>query len=126
MLLIFYSYGGRIGRLLCKLSDTVFKSRSYPSASCRNHSMVSSSRLMSNTSFSQRMAFVSHSPHERMTRNFKASSAYCRLDCQSSMPPQTDRLHTVPMPTKREKTLLGRISEQWQWTLHQFAIRINS
>ena len=77
--------------------------------------MVSSSRRMSNTSFSQRMVFASHPPHERMTRNFKASSAYCRLDFQSSMLPQMERVHTTPMPTKREKTLLDRMSKQWRW-----------
>ena len=52
--------------------------------------------------------------HERMTRNFKASSAYWRLDFPSSMLPQMERLHTTPMPTKREKTLLDLMSKQWR------------
>ena len=77
--------------------------------------MVFSSRRISNTSFSQRMVFALHPPHERITRNFKASSAYWRLDFQSSMFPQTERLHTTPMPTKRENTLLDRMSKQWRW-----------
>ena len=73
--------------------------------------MAFSSRRMSNTSFSQRMVFASHPPHERMTWNFKASSAYFRLDCQSSILPQTERPHTTPILTKRKKTLLGRMSK---------------
>ena len=122
MLLIFYSYGRRIGRFTCtifyfwicstfnfsciRLSETAFKSLSYLSASWRSQSMVFSSRRMSNMSFSQRMVFASHPPHERMTRNFKASSAYWRLDCQSLILPQMERPHTTPMPTKRVKPSL--------------------
>lgn len=62
-----------------------------------------------------RMVFASHPPHERMTRNFKASSAYWRLDCQSLILPQMERPHTTPMPTKRENTLLDRMSKQCRW-----------
>lgn len=65
----------------------------------------------SNTLFNQSTSLAEHPPHERIARNFSASSAYCRLDCHCSMLPHKDKTHTTPSRTTKEKTLLDLMSK---------------
>ena len=102
-------------RSCMRLSETAFRAVSYPSACFRTHSMAFSSRRMSNTLFSQSTSLASHPPHARMARNFKASSAYCRLDCHCLMLPHRDKAHTAPSPTTKENTLLDLMSKLCLW-----------
>ena len=98
-----------------RLSATAFRDVSYPFACFRTHSMAFSFRWMSNTLFSQSTSSAVHPPHDRMTRNFRASSAYCRLDFHCSMLPHRDKAHTTPSPATKAKTLLGLMSKQCRW-----------
>lgn len=98
-----------------RLSETAFRDVSYPSDCFRIQSMAFSSRWMSNTLFNQSTSLASHPPQERMTRNFKASSAYCLLACHCATLPHSDKAHTAPNPTTKEKTLLDLMSKLCRW-----------
>lgn len=98
-----------------KLSEAIFGDASYPSACFRTHSIAFSSRLMSNTLFSQRTPLALHPPHARMVRNFRASSAFWRLDCHCAMLPHRDKAQTTPSPTTKEKTFLDLMSQLCLW-----------